>query len=465
MRNALKLVAPGIEAPLDPDFRPAVLANRAFRAEVDASGQGIPLAIALERESGKISVYETQIFGPAAGRGAANVAYAERIVKFLLWQRGGWKITIGGDAEVAAAIKKAYAPDGARAFDVGLMSDVYEQPFTVEAVELANIPEASDVPEALGGHLDGCRVGFDLGASNRKASAVIDGKVVFSEEVGWDPSNQTDPQYHYDEVMSAIRTAASHLPRLDAVGGSAAGIYVNNRTLVGSLYRGIPKDLFEAHIKDMYVNISKELGVPLVLVNDGEVTALAGGLDLEDTGVLGIAMGSSEAGGYLNLDGHITGWLDELAFCPMDYNPDAAVDEWSGDSGCGVVYFSLQAVARLAPVAGIDVEKDMGQPEILKLVQELQQEDDQRAHAIMQTIGVYLGYTIAHYADFYDIKHLLILGGVTSGQGGPTILEEARRVLAKEFPKLAESIDLHLPEEANRRVGQSIAAASLPELP
>ncbi|NLJ35681.1 MAG: ROK family protein [candidate division WS1 bacterium] len=465
MRNALKLVAPGIEAPLDPDFRPAVLANRAFRAEVDASGQGIPLAIALERESGKISVYETQIFGPAAGRGAANVAYAERIVKFLLWQRGGWKITIGGDAEVAAAIKKAYAPDGARAFDVGLMSDVYEQPFTVEAVELANIPEASDVPEALGGHLDGCRVGFDLGASNRKASAVIDGKVVFSEEVGWDPSNQTDPQYHYDEVMSAIRTAASHLPRLDAVGGSAAGIYVNNRTLVGSLYRGIPKDLFEAHIKDMYVNISKELGVPLVLVNDGEVTALAGGLDLEDTGVLGIAMGSSEAGGYLNLDGHITGWLDELAFCPMDYNPDAAVDEWSGDSGCGVVYFSLQAVARLAPVAGIDVEKDMGQPEILKLVQELQQEDDQRAHAIMQTIGVYLGYTIAHYADFYDIKHLLILGGVTSGQGGPIILEEARRVLAKEFPKLAESIDLHLPEEANRRVGQSIAAASLPELP
>ena len=465
MRNALKLVAPGIEAPLDPDFRPAVLANRAFRAEVDASGQGIPLAIALERESGKISVYETQIFGPAAGRGAANVAYAERIVKFLLWQRGGWKITIGGDAEVAAAIKKAYAPDGARAFDVGLMSDVYEQPFTVEAVELANIPEASDVPEALGGHLAGCRVGFDLGASNRKASAVIDGKVVFSEEVGWDPSNQTDPQYHYDEVMSAIRTAASHLPRLDAVGGSAAGIYVNNRTLVGSLYRGIPKDLFEAHIKDMYVNISKELGVPLVLVNDGEVTALAGGLDLEDTGVLGIAMGSSEAGGYLNLDGHITGWLDELAFCPMDYNPDAAVDEWSGDSGCGVVYFSLQAVARLAPVAGIDVEKDMGQPEILKLVQELQQEDDQRAHAIMQTIGVYLGYTIAHYADFYDIKHLLILGGVTSGQGGPIILEEARRVLAKEFPKLAESIDLHLPEEANRRVGQSIAAASLPELP
>jgi len=465
MRNALKLVAPGIEAPLDPDFRPAVLANRAFRAEVDASGQGIPLAIALERESGKISVYETQIFGPAAGRGAANVAYAERIVKFLLWQRGGWKITIGGDAEVAAAIKKAYAPDGARAFDVGLMSDVYEQPFTVEAVELANIPEASDVPEALGGHLDGCRVGFDLGASNRKASAVIDGKVVFSEEVGWDPSNQTDPQYHYDEVMSAIRTAASHLPRLDAVGGSAAGIYVNNRTLVGSLYRGIPKDLFEAHIKDMYVNISKELGVPLVLVNDGEVTALAGGLDLEDTGVLGIAMGSSEAGGYLNLDGHITGWLDELAFCPMDYNPDAAVDEWSGDSGCGVVYFSLQAVARLAPVAGIDVEKDMGQPEILKLVQELQQEDDQRAHAIMQTIGVYLGYTIAHYADFYDIKHLLILGGVTSGQGGPIILEEARRVLAREFPKLAESIDLHLPEEANRRVGQSIAAASLPELP
>lgn len=464
MGNDLNLVAPAIEAPLDPGFRPAVLANRAFCAEVAASGQDIPLSIALERESGITSVYETQIFGPEAGRDAANAAYVERIVKFLLWQRGGWKITIGGDAKVADAIEKAYAPGGIRAFDADLMSGVYEQPFTVEAAELADMPKPSDVAESLGGHLDGCRVGFDLGASDRKASAVIDGEVVYSEEVEWDPRNQTDPQYHYDEVMSAIRTAASHLPRLDAVGGSAAGIYVNNRALVASLYRGIPKDLFESHIKDMYVNIGKELGVPLVLVNDGEVTALAGGMELEDTGVLGIAMGSSEAGGYLDLDGRITGWLDELAFCPVDYSPNAPVDEWSGDSGCGALYFSQQAVARLAPVAGIEVEEGMGQPEILKLVQELHLKDDQRAHAIMQTIGVYLGYAIAHYADFYDIKHLLILGRVTSGHGGPTILEEARRVLTKEFPELAESVNLHLPDEANRRVGQSIAAASLPEL-
>lgn len=464
MGNDLNLVAPAIEAPLDPGFRPAVLANRAFCAEVAASGQGIPLSIALERESGITSVYETQVFGPEAGRDAANAAYVERIVKFLLWQRGGWKITIGGDARIADAIEKAYAPGGIRAFDADLMSGVYEQPFTVEAAELADMPKPSDVAESLGGHLDGCRVGFDLGASDRKASAVIDGEVVYSEEVEWDPRNQTDPQYHYDEVMSAIRTAASHLPRLDAVGGSAAGIYVNNRALVASLYRGIPKDLFESHIKDMYVNIGKELGVPLVLVNDGEVTALAGGMELEDTGVLGIAMGSSEAGGYLDLDGRITGWLDELAFCPVDYSPNAPVDEWSGDSGCGALYFSQQAVARLAPVAGIEVEEGMGQPEILKLVQELHLKDDQRAHAIMQTIGVYLGYAIAHYADFYDIKHLLILGRVTSGHGGPTILEEARRVLTKEFPELAESVNLHLPDEANRRVGQSIAAASLPEL-
>lgn len=464
MANYFKLVAPAIEAPLAPGFRPAVLANRAFIAEVNASSQGTPLAIALERDVGITSVYETQVFGPGAGRDTTNAAYVERLIKFLLWQRGGWKITIGGDAKVAQYIKQAYAPGGLRTFDAELMSGVYEQPFTVEAADLADMPEPCDVAVSLGGHLEGCRVGFDLGASDRKASAVIDGEVVFSEEVEWDPRNQTDPQYHYDGVMDSIQRAASHLPRLDAIGGSAAGIYVSNRALVASLFRGIPKELFDAKIKDMFVNIGKELDVPLVVVNDGDVTALAGGMELDDTGVLGIAMGSSEAGGYLDLSGRITGWLNELAFCPVDYSRDAPVDEWSGDSGVGALHFSQQAVARLAPVAGIEVEPGMGQPEILKVVQDLHLQDDHRAEAIMQTIGVYLGYAIAHYADFYDIKHLLVLGRVTSGNGGPTILEQANRVLTQEFPQLAETINLHLPDEANRRVGQAIAAASLPEL-
>jgi len=79
-------------------------------------------------------------------------------------------------------------------------------------------------------------------------------------------------------------------------------------------------------------------------------------------------------------------------------------------------------------------------------------------------MGVYLGYGIAHYANFYDIRHVLILGRCTSGRGGDLLLEGAKEVLKAEFPELLAKIALHLPDEKIRRVGQSVAAASLPAL-
>jgi predicted NBD/HSP70 family sugar kinase len=204
----------------------------------------------------------------------------------------------------------------------------------------------------------------------------------------------------------------------------------------------------------------------LVIINDGDVTALAGAMSLEDTGVLGIAMGSSEAGGYVNLDGNITGWLNELAFTPIDYQPDAAVEvDWSGDKGIGSLYFSQQCVFRLAPEVGIEVPEGVTKAAKLKAVQEHLEAGEEGARQIWETMGIYLGYAIAHYADFYDIKHVLILGRCTSGKGGPLMLENANQVLSAEFPELAERINLQLPDEKSRRVGQAIAAASLPELP
>ena len=80
-------------------------------------------------------------------------------------------------------------------------------------------------------------------------------------------------------------------------------------------------------------------------------------------------------------------------------------------------------------------------------------------------MGVYLGYGIAHYADFYDINHILILGRCTSGKGGDLLLEGAKRVFSAEFPELLDRSKLHLPDEKIRRVGQSFAAATLPYLP
>jgi predicted NBD/HSP70 family sugar kinase len=313
--------------------------------------------------------------------------------------------------------------------------------------------------------LEGCRIGFDLGATDRKVAAVIDGEAVHTEEVVWDPRHATDPSYHFNEINAALKSAAQHLPRVDAIGGSAAGVYINNRPRVASLYRGVPKDLFDAKITRLFFDLKEAWGgIPFVVVNDGEVTALAGAMSLNDTAVLGIALGSSQAGGYVTESGEITTWLNELAFVPVDYDPDAPQDEWSRDRGVGAQYFSQQAVFRMAPVAGLELEPSLGAAERLKAVQEKLHAGDERARQIFESIGCFVGYGVAHYSDFYRLRHVLVLGRVTSGEGGSIILGRAQEVLAREFPELAGRVALHLPDESSRRIGQAVAAASLPEL-
>ncbi|HEO70493.1 MAG TPA: ROK family protein [Candidatus Hydrogenedentes bacterium] len=462
--DAFKLIEPRFKPPLDSAFRPAVLANHAFLKEVEQSGAGVPLVIGLERSDGSVSRYETRVFAEGHERSDANLMYVERLVKFLLWQRGGWRLYVGGPAAVGDYIAEAYAPDGIREFDFHFMGeDVYEHTFTVVKCAAEDVPTQKESTRPLGRHLDGCRVGFDLGASDRKVSAVVDGEAIFSEEVVWEPRKHSDPTYHYNEVMKAIKTAASKMPRVDAIGGSAAGVYISNRAMIASLFRGVPKERFD-EVHDLFMRIGNEMGVPLEIVNDGEVTALAGSMSLEDNGVLGIALGSSEAGGYVTLDGNITGWLNELAFCPVDYSPEAPVDEWSRDRGVGALYFSQQCVFRLGPKAGIALPEGVTDAEKLKAVQTKLERGDADARKIWESIGRYMGYAVAHYADFYDLRHVLILGRCTSGSGGQIILDGANEVLEAEFPAIAENVNIQLPDEKSRRVGQSIAAASLPAL-
>jgi predicted NBD/HSP70 family sugar kinase len=461
--ETLKLVEPRFVPPLDPGFRPAVLANRAFAEAVAQSGAAAPLVLGLERLNGEVSRYETTVFAADHPDAAQNLAYAERIVKFLLWQRGGWKVYAGGPAAIGDHLAATYAADGERAFDFHFMGeDVYERAFTVVTCAPEDVPAENEGGKALGRHLDGCRIGFDLGASDRKVSAVVDGEAIYSEEVIWEPKKHSDPEYHYREVKAAIESAASKLPRVDAIGGSSAGIYVDNRAMIASLFRAIPKDDFGG-VREMFLRLRDELGVPLEIINDGDVTALAGAMSLEDDAVLGIAMGSSLAAGYVSPQGTIMGWLNELAFTPVDYAPGAAVDEWSQDRGVGAPYFSQQCVFRLAPAAGIDIPEDVTDAEKLKIVQAELEAGHEGARQIWETIGTYLGYAVAHYAEFYEIRHMLILGRVTSGSGGDIILERAREVIAAEFPELA-GINIQLPDEKSRRVGQSIAAASLPAI-
>ncbi len=458
------LVSPAITPPLDPEFKPASLANRAFRDAVAASGGGVPLIFGLERGDGSVSRFETAVFPDGHPKAEANGLYAERLLKFLLWQRGACTVHVGGPASVAACLQESYRSGGARSFDYAFMGDnIYEKPFTIVSCAAEAVPAENETTQALGRHLQGCRIGFDLGASDRKVSAVIDGEAVYSEEVIWEPVKQSDPAYHYREVMASLQAAAAKMPRVDAIGGSSAGVYVNNRAMVASLFRGIPRDQFH-EVREMFLRIGREMGIPIVVVNDGEVTALAGSMSLEDNGVLGVALGSSEAGGYVTLDGNITGWLNELAFCPVDYSPAAPLEEWSGDKGVGAKYFSQQCVFRLAPAAGIELPVGCTDAEKLKFVQEKLAAGHAGARQIWETMGVYMGYAIAHYADFYAIKHVLILGRCTSGEGGDIILNGAMDVLRKEFPEVATAVNIQLPDEKSRRVGQSIAAASLPVL-
>ena len=442
---------------LDSEFMPVLLFNRAFLKTAKK-----PVSIAVERASGQMAVYHTFVHGTPE-MAEADRYYVNRLVKTALWMKGGFKLYVS-DEGVCQALKGDFCAGGCQDFDFDYMANVFEHPF--EIVLTSDIPQAKDSPKAMGGHLKGCRIGFDAGGSDRKVSAVIDGESVYSEEVVWFPKTNSDPDYHYDGIVAALKSAAEHMPRVDAVGVSSAGVYINNRTMNASLFLKVPKDLFDAKVKDIYIRaITDTFGdIPYEVVNDGDVSALAGMMSLNEPNVLGIAMGTSEAVGYVDQQGRITGWLNELAFVPVDCHPEAMQDEWSGDIGCGVKYFSQDSVIKLAPRAGIELEESLSPAEKLKVVQKLMAEDDPNAAKIYKTIGTYLGHTLAYYYELYGCKHVLLLGRVMSGKGGDIILEEAKRVLADEYPECAGKLLPGLPDEKFRRVGQSVAAASLPEV-
>lgn len=443
---------------LDPGFIPLLKYNRAFLADAKK-----PVSIAVERADGQMASCDTFIHGTPE-MAEADRYYINRLVKTILWMKGGFRIYVAGDEGIYDYLKKAYAAGGAQDFDYDYMAGIFEHPFEVLLVD--QVPAAKDSPKKMGGHLEGCRIGFDAGGSDRKVSAVIDGESVYSEEVVWFPKVTEDPDYHYDGIVSALKSAAEHMPRVDAVGVSSAGIYINNRTMSASLFLKVPRELYDAKVKDIYIRAIRDTfgDVPFEVVNDGDVSALAGMMSLGEPNVLGIAMGTSEAVGYVDGEGRITGWLNELAFVPVDCQPDAMEDEWSHDIGCGVKYFSQDSVIKLAPRAGIELDESLSPAEKLKIVQARMAEGDSAAADIYLSIGTYLGHTLAYYYDLYHCKHVLLLGRVMSGKGGDMILAEAKRVLEEEYSEIAGEIFPALPDEKFRRVGQSAAAASLPEL-
>lgn len=447
---------------LDPEFRPLALGVRTYRRALKAWGSSERFSIGLEQSPESITRLDLEIFPEDAGRYADNLEYVGWMLNFLLWSCGGWKATLGGSPRIGKALAAQYVPGGLRAFDTELMGRAFGRPFQVVTTAPDQVPSARSQALALGGHLEGCRIGFDLGASDYKVAAVVDGEAIFSTELPWNPRLEADPAYHYKHIQEGLKLAASHLPRVDAIGGSSAGIIVDNQIRVASLFRAVPLERFDGEVKNIFQRLQAEWGVPFEVANDGDITALAGALSLGKTGILGIALGSSEAVGFLDRKGRITGWLNELAFAPVDANPKAGTDDWSGNPGVGAAYFSQQAVGKLAGPAGLVFPPEMGLPERLKVVQERMERGDAQARGIFESIGTYLGYALPFYAEFYDLAHAMILGRVTSGAGGELILSRAQGILNQEFPEVAEGISMFLPDEKSRRVGQAVAAASLP---
>jgi predicted NBD/HSP70 family sugar kinase len=456
------LVRGRVTPPLDPGFAPAILARRRLAEVAAASPRSLAVAIAVEQPGGSVYLRETWTFSERDPEAEAGHALCERLIKSMLWGRGGSRIWVDGPDDLVAFLRHHYADDAAGRFDADMMRRVYDSPLEVIRAPRASFPESRGGSVAVAGGLNGCRIGFDLGASDRKAAAIIDGEVVFSEEILWDPSHQADPKWHFDQIMDSLNRAAAHLPRVDAIGGSAAGVYVDNEARSASLFRSVQPGQFH-RVRHLFHELQAAWGgVPFAVANDGDVTALAGAMVAGVGGLLGIAMGSSEAAGYVTCERGLTPWLNELAFTPIDYAPDAPVDEWSGDRGCGVRYFSQQALPRLLPAAGIEVDDSAPLPERLVALQELMTAGDERAARVYETIGTHFGYALLDYADFYDFEHVLLLGRVVTGAGGDIIQAHARKVLAAEGAE--RPVTFHSVSERDKRHGQAVAAASLPRV-
>ena len=451
---------------VDTGFQAPLKAINFLRAHAHGAAQTV--AVAWEREDGHVFRYDVTLpkrIHPAMLPGVRHLV--ERVAKFVLWSAGGWKLYLSGPDEIVKPVAKAYTKKGARAFDYEFFNDLYGRPIETAILPLRKMPVTCEREVVVKGNTNGNRIGFDLGASDFKISALKKGKVVFSKEFPWDPRPQADPEYHYAKLSAGLEEAALALGgKVDAIGGSSAGTFVGKKLGVASLIRGVKEKNPSKYAiaQNLFARVEEEWQCPFEVFNDGDVTALAGAITMKRTGILGVAMGSSEAAGYINPKGALTGRISELAFAPVDLNPNAGVCEWSGDAGVGAMYFSQQAVNYLACRFGMKFPKTMKLPERLKVVQAAMEKREEVALKIYLMIGRYLANAAAWYHEFYDYSNLMILGRVTSGFGGDIILNTARMGLEAVDPLLAEQIDIFMPDEKARRLGQSVAAAQIPSI-
>merc|ERR1719261_2050461 len=360
-------------------------------------------------------------------------------------------------------------------------------PFQVKIVGASELPAEKDTPQVCGKEANGNRLAFDLGKSDIKTVAIKDGEVLDSAETEWDVTNP-DPQYHFDAIVDAMkktieRAKAKGFGDIQAVGGSATGtVSGDNEATWCDIFPNVPPDVYKQKVVPIFKRMAKDIAgdVPLKVINDGEVTALAAVQKIKAGSVLGISMGSSEGGGYANKDGNLMGWINELCYIRLDLNPEAPTDPWTKGSHRGMshMYLGQRGATKLAAKAGVQVPANYVYPhpdmctikhedhaQCLKLIQKAMADpaSEPQVRRLYETVGVYLGYGLAQYSEFYKIDHVMIPGRVSKGAGGDLMLNVAKKVLETEFPDLPK-IEFHTADDHFKAVGQCIAAAALPEI-
>jgi len=474
------LCRPKVPAPLDPNFSPLVLGKKNYLKYVGGSPHSLEWA--LPRADG-CARYKLPVFAETHEDVEASIYLAGVLIQEMIWQRSASSLLLAGPPKICQALKAAFSEGGAYTFDVKSMPHVCgtpDKPFEVRIVKPEEMPVAKDSPQVCGKEAKGCRLAFDLGKSDIKTVAVKDGEVVYSKETEWDVTNP-DPSYHFKMITDALRIARDTLPRVDAVGGSATGtVSAANEATWCDIFPNVPPDVYREQVVDIFIRIAKEVAgdVPLKVINDGEVTALAAVQKIGKGNILGISLGSSEGGGYANADGNLMGWINELCYIRLDLNPEAPTDPWTKGAHHGIshMYLGQRGTTKLAhkvvadlpekyvyPSPGMCTIRHEDHAACLKLVQKAMADPAQKeaVSKIYETVGVYLGYALAQYSEFYPIDHVMILGRVSKGAGGDLMLDVAKKVLFAEFPQYAH-IQFHTADDHFKAVGQCIAAAALP---
>jgi predicted NBD/HSP70 family sugar kinase len=476
------LSRPACPAPLDPNFSPLVLGKRQYMQAVAECADVLEWALPRADGCGR---YAMKVFPEGHEDVEASIYLAGILIQEMLWQRSASELLLAGPPAICEAIARMYSEGGAYEFEATSMPNVCgtpERKFETRIVAAGDLPEARDTPQACGKDASGCRLAFDLGKSDIKVVSVKDNEVLYSKETEWDVTNP-DPEYHYKAITDAMRLGKDALPQVDAIGGSATGtVSGNNEATWCDIFPNVPPDVYKEKVVNIFQRIAKDLAgdVPLKVINDGEVTALAAVQKIKAGNVMGISMGSSEGGGYANADGNLLGWINELCYMKLDLNPLAPRDPWSKGAHTGLshMYLGQRGATKLAAKAGIEGKEELMYPhpemctirhenhaQCLKLIQKAMADpaSEPQCRKLYETVGVYLGYGLAQYCEFYKIDHVMILGRVSKGAGGDLMLAVAKKVLETEFPEFA-GIQFHTADDHFKAVGQCIAAAALPEL-